>query len=83
MPDVTQSELNDLGFEWSVPKARLERRFRELEEYIEKHGDTEVPHRCDEYPRVGNCVYRQRTARKYGKCPPERIKRLDELGFRW
>jgi hypothetical protein len=59
------------------------RRFAELAAYKKQHGHCDVPDRHPENQKLGNWVHSQRWLRKTGGLKPERMLRLDQLGFAW
>ncbi len=75
-------KLNEIGFVWSQLGERWERGFSALKVYKEEHGDCLVPGllKFDGFS-LGNWVSAQRTNKE--TLPPERIQRLDALGFVW
>lgn len=90
-PDLI-ARLNSLGFEWLDgpafhwdPKTApaWNRKFAELEAFRNLHGDCLVPSRWEENTSLGLWVINQRRMRKAGKLSPDRIARLDTLGFYW
>jgi hypothetical protein len=81
-----------LGFDWlEAPAFRWDpktapawnRKFSELEAFRNLHGDCLVPARWEENTALGMWVINQRRMRKAGKLSPDRIARLDTLGFYW
>ena len=54
-----------------------------LREYKLEYKDCNVPTDCSHSPKLRSWVNTQRQAYKRGKLSPERIKLLDDLGFRW
>jgi len=82
--------LDGIGFEWDVAVADAwERQFGELQAYQADKGDCNVPQRWPENPQLGTWVHQQRTEkRKFdrserARITPERIERLDGIGFEW
>ena len=59
--------------------------FDALIEYKEKYGDCDVPQKYVSVSgqRLGNWVNTQRRFRKTKKLSPERVERLNEVGFVW
>ena len=86
-------ELEALGFVWNTQRTQKQnedwdRRFQQLEEYKEKHGDCLVPHGYSEDPSFAEWIHRQRTtyvALKKSKKPnpliQERMDRLAAIDF--
>jgi hypothetical protein len=56
--------------------------FAALLAYKAKHGDCNVPTIWPEDPRLITWVNNQRALRKRDKLEANRIRRLDEIGFR-
>jgi hypothetical protein len=72
--------LEALGFEWDKHAVFWEKRFSELVRFKEEHGHCNVPDRRSENPQLGTWVNNQR---RRGKLSPDRMKRLEEIGFRF
>jgi len=76
-------KLNKLGFSWDAQDALFERRLQELKLYRQRHGHCNVSisgnkglaHWC------GSLRHAHRIKAK--RLTPERISRLDEVGFVW
>ena len=82
--------LNSIGFEWDPVADLWEQRFGELQAYQADKGDCNVPRRWSVNSQLGTWVDTQRTEkRKFDKgderamITPERIERLDGIGFEW
>jgi hypothetical protein len=78
--------LEEMGIIWDVFSAQWENMFKGLCAYKEKHGDCNVPVMFIENPSLGQWVSDQRKAWKRMKDKsnlPERLRRLEELGFQW
>mmetsp|Transcript_28028 Transcript_28028/g.59176 ORF Transcript_28028/g.59176 Transcript_28028/m.59176 type:complete len:531 (+) Transcript_28028:30-1622(+) len=84
----TKNSAGDNGTSKSPRKGvnvRWEERFQELSEYHEEHGDCRVPRG----PGLGEWVSTQRKCMKQyqqgnkSSITPERVKRLESLGFEW
>jgi hypothetical protein len=71
------------GFVWDPFDAAWEQHFIMLREYKEKHGDCNVPKRCQEDADLGRWVNAQRTQRRLGKVSEKHIQQLTQLGFEW
>eukprot|EP00041_Stephanoeca_diplocostata_P018305 m.382558 g.382558 ORF g.382558 m.382558 type:complete len:558 (-) comp20973_c0_seq1:1188-2861(-) len=90
MTDERIAELEAIGFVWSLKKrASFEQRFAELTEYHKQHGDCKVPSGRAEYKQLSSWVSKQRAERKKmlagesSSMTPERVEKLDKLGFVW
>jgi hypothetical protein len=76
--------LEEIGFYWGESlKAHWEKMFCELIAYRQEHGDCLVKSRDLENPELGIWVVNQRRQYRKGRIPPDRIKRLEEIGFVW
>ncbi|KAL7577913.1 hypothetical protein ACA910_007547 [Epithemia clementina (nom. ined.)] len=80
--------LEQIGFRWKLLEDWCDR-FRELEDYVTKHGDTLVPQHYASNPSLGIWVRNQRTQfrlykeGKSSRLTPERVKMLESLNFEW
>jgi superfamily II DNA or RNA helicase len=77
-----QSRLETLGFIWDVNEHEWEARYLELERYKATHGHCDVPQRKP-HAALGSWASVQRTRWRTGKLSPDRVKRLESLGFVW
>ena len=93
------SKLEELGFEWGAsPSNRWNAKFELLKKFVENHGHARVPRKLDlaKYPKLGSWVVTQRAAyrnkiilegggtlKRSRRITPEKIKKLEELGFEW
>ncbi len=75
--------LSELGFKWDIFQASWDKKFAELEQYKNKHGDCNTPKRSKEYRELGTWVAEQRKAHRKGKLDITRVKRLESLGIVW
>jgi len=75
--------LNELGFDWTGDVSSWEKRFQELCEYKERFGNTRVPVKWPENPKLGSWVTSQRYKRRSSRLNPLYEKRLTDLGFEW
>ena len=81
--------LENMGFRWTTTKT-FDEYFHELQAYKEKHGHCIVPRGYKGNKKLGDWCFRLRSM-KSGvrhnsgnyKLIPERIKRLEDIGFRW
>ncbi len=72
--------LDALGFVWDPVEQFWEERFRELVAYKKRHGDCLVPSTWKS-KQLATWVWKQRAKR--GTLSPEKIKRLNAIGFVW
>jgi len=73
---ITTACLDKLGVTW-------DERFGELIKFKERFGDCNVPQLDAEYEQLANWVSNQRSLRKVKKISPQRIARLESIGFHW
>ena len=74
--------LDEIGFVWNVFDAAWEAGFVALKLYKEREGHCRVPTGHKEgHHRLGRCVSIQRGTK--ATLTPERVQRLDEIGFVW
>ncbi len=73
--------LDEIGFEWNPFDVKWEAKFTELVEYKSAHGNMNVPR--DGLTGLGAWINTQRQARKKGKILPDRLRRLENIGFEW
>jgi hypothetical protein len=79
-------KLNSLRFDWemlSYKDFQWERRYHELVSFKRKYGHTRVPYKFKANVELAGWVAHQRKNKTEEKLTPERIKRLNELGFLW
>ncbi|MBF0270979.1 MAG: helicase associated domain-containing protein [Magnetococcales bacterium] len=81
-PDQIQ-RLESLGFIWDSKAIFWEEMFAALTEYRERHGDCLVSESQTEHSQLAWWVAAQRKARLAAQLEPERIQRLDAVGFVW
>lgn len=62
---------------------RWEVMFQALLQYKQGHGDCLVPQRWKESRGLADWVSSQRSAYSRGQLAPDRVRRLDEIGFEW
>jgi hypothetical protein len=74
--------LDALGFVWDPAVKLWDDRFRELVAYKKKHGNCLVPQKWIN-KSLAAWVGTQRQSKKKATLPPDKIKRLDALGFVW
>ena len=83
MTDERVRKLNSIGFIWDVEDAAWEEMFLELNQYKHVHGHTRVPEGYPDNPQLGRWVIEQRQNNKKNKLAPERVDKLNEIGFDW
>ncbi|MCE9541978.1 MAG: Helicase associated domain protein [Verrucomicrobia bacterium] len=77
------AKLEALGFEWDPLSSDWESNFAMLKSYKSEHGNCRVPRGYTPNPRLSIWVTHQRNNFSKGKLSPDRIARLDALGFEW
>jgi superfamily II DNA or RNA helicase len=77
------ARLESLGFEWDPFSAEWEKNFDHLKLFQSEHGHCRVPARWKHNPKLGRWVSVNRILHSQGKLLPDRIARLDALGFDW
>ena len=77
------ARLEAIGFMWDPIENVWNQRFQELAAYKNRFGDCNASLKWNENPELGVWCSHQRQAFKQGKLSPERITRLEELGFPW
>ncbi|MHA1554283.1 MAG: helicase associated domain-containing protein [Alphaproteobacteria bacterium] len=75
--------LEALGFEWDPIAAVWEKRFFELVRFKEEHGHCDVPSGWNKIPALRTWTGTQRTNYRRGDLSPERVERLEAIGFEW
>jgi hypothetical protein len=81
--------LDEIGFVWMlIEPMSWEKMFAALVEFKKIHGHCNVPqksreHKSLEQKRLGKWVNSQRTAYYRKRLPPERQRKLEEIGFVW
>ena len=77
--------LEKIGFTWELHDEQFEKGFRETVLYKKSMGNPNAPHgyKTPEGYRLGPWQNHQRWFYKNGKLSPDRIKRLEEIGFKW
>ena len=77
--------LDDIGFTWEMLEEQFEKGFQETLLYKEKTGNPNVQQRykTDEGFHLGSWQNNQKNFYKKGKLSPDRIERLEKIGFTW
>lgn len=86
LTEEQQALLSSLPLEQVGNKdARWQRMYRDAAAYYREHGNLKVPQGYvgNSGCRLADWLIRQRRSRKLGELSEEKIRLLDELGFRW
>ena len=75
--------LEQLGFVWDPFAVSWEEMFARLAAYKKAHGDCNVPDKWKEDPAFARWCGYQRWSHEKETLSPDRIKRLEEIGFVW
>jgi len=75
--------LQDIAFTWKIHEAAWNEMYEKLLRYKEAFGDCSVPAEWKVDPKLGRWATTQRRRKRQGKLAADRIRRLDEIGFRW
>ena len=73
--------LEQLAIVWDKYEIAWEEMFAALSDYRQKHGDCNVPQRWKDNPDLGVWCATQRRVYKNNELSPERVERLEKLGF--
>jgi hypothetical protein len=76
-------ELERLGFAWTYKDPCWDNHFAELVAFKRKHGHCNVAQKDATNPALGAFVATARGCRREGTLTPERIRRLESIGFVW
>ena len=71
--------FEEIGFIFKPHDESFDNGFRQTLKYKEEFGDPNAPDSC----KLGKWQGKQRQSYKKGKLSPERIKRFEEIGFKW
>lgn len=77
------NRLNELGFEWNVKDAKWEQMFAECEEFKQAQNGRIRPKRWGGNRLLERWVLEQRRLYRMGQLRPERLSRLEKIGFTW
>ncbi len=86
LDDGLQRRLEALGVSWVIDRT-VDRRwmanYELLKAYFDAHDNSDVPNRWKENPALASWVSSQRSGRKAGRLPRDRVQLLDEVNFTW
>jgi hypothetical protein len=77
------TRLNELGIDWDPIASLWDKSFEKLERYYGEVGNCRVPINYKPDLQLGQWVSTQRRSYLSGKLSPDRIARLEALGFEW
>jgi superfamily II DNA or RNA helicase len=77
------AKLESLGFVWDPFAVAWEQKCRELRAFRAKHGHSNVPQVCADYPGLGVWLNKQRQKKKKGKLEAAREEMLVSLAVEW
>ena len=80
---VKITKLESLGFSWNPKEDQWNQMLDTLVAYKEEFGDCNVPRKYSANPQLVSWVSSQRRSMKKDRLSPERIKKLNQLGFEW
>jgi superfamily II DNA or RNA helicase len=75
------TKLDEIGFEWNITSNSWEIHFEELKSFKERFGHFRVPYDSKDYKRLRVWINNLRANYSKGKITPDRVARLDALGF--
>lgn len=75
--------LDKLGFVWSPTDRMWDAMFERLLKFRKKQGHCDVPSQWARDLNLANWVANQRHRNKMGTLAPDRVKRLNAIGFAW
>ncbi|MDT3740977.1 MAG: helicase associated domain-containing protein [Candidatus Kapabacteria bacterium] len=73
--------LDNLGFIWDPLEYSWQQHYKALVKFRNEFGHTRIPHRKASYKKLLNWTKHQRDIKD--KLPPDKFKKLDDLGFNW
>ena len=76
-------QLDKLGFVWSPTDIVWNQMFEKLLRFKKRKGHCDVPSVWSEDPQLASWVANQRHRKKAGSLLPDRVKKLEDLGFVW
>ncbi|TRZ69913.1 MAG: hypothetical protein D4S02_01300 [Rhodocyclaceae bacterium] len=76
--------LNAINFTWQRrERGSWEANLDDIVAFRRQHGHCDIPIRSVEHPKLGRFVASMRSKRRQGILSPERIAKLDAIGFQW
>ncbi len=77
------ARLEAAGIGWSSKEASWDKRCAELQAFKETEGHCNVPYGAGPHKALGGWVAQQRSRKRKGQLRPDRVARLEALGFNW
>jgi hypothetical protein len=75
--------LNAIGFDWNPFVSTWEKRYKQLLTFKKQYGHCNVPPTGKKNKSFASWISHQRTLKSKNGLSPERIRRLNALGFTW
>lgn len=83
LPSVYVDKLNKIGFVWTPSDIAWTEMYERLVQYRARYGDCRVPTSNPSDPVLARWVATQRARRSRNALLPERVQKLDAIGFVW
>lgn len=77
------ARLEALGIEWDPWEAAWETQYAAIKRFIEENGHCEIPSRTPATAALAAWATGQRALKSEQKLSPERVERLESIGFPW
>jgi hypothetical protein len=77
------TKLEQMGFIWAPGDRAWDRGLAQLADFKKQFGHCDVPAQCLTHLNLGSWVANQRHRKKTGKLSSDRIRKLEETGFKW
>ena len=77
------AKLKSLGFEWDPNEIDWNQKFEALKCYINEHGNCKISKKRDALNGLRNWTHKQRQDFKQCRLTPDRIAKLEAIGFEW
>ena len=84
LPEERKRLLDEVGVTWkSREVGTWEDQYEKLVEFKKQHGHCNLPTVFHEDPKLGRFVNNMRSKRNSGILPPDRLAKLEAMGFAW
>ena len=77
------AKLESLGFEWDPNEIDWNQKFEALKRHINEHGNCKISKKRDALNGLRNWTHKQRQDFKQCRLTPDRIAKLEAIGFEW